>query len=100
MYRGVRKLNIRAESIWLDLGEEVHVYAEVTCGEKVPFVVRDAKYVFIDPEGNIEAQGMCEVDGHRLDVFLMPQMAGDYKLKYTYKVADETWVDVVKVKVR
>ena len=93
-------MNIRAETIRLDLGEAVHVYTEVTCGEAIPFVVRNARFTFENSEGEIEAQGNCDIDGHRLDVFITPQKVGDYKLKYEYNVADETWVDVVKVKVR
>lgn len=41
----------------------------------------------------------CIITDHMIDAFVNPQKIGTYKLKYIYEIADETWVDNVRLKV-
>ena len=47
----------------------------------------------------LEAEGECTVNGHALDALIQPKMAARYRFKYIYQVADETWVDVIRLRV-
>ena len=47
----------------------------------------------------LEAEGECTVNGHALDALIQPKMTARYRFKYIYQVADETWVDVIRLRV-
>lgn len=47
----------------------------------------------------LEAEGECTVNGHTLDALIQPEISARYRFKYIYQVADETWVDVVRIRV-
>lgn len=85
----------------IDLGEQIHVRSIVKpkCEQDLPFTIREARYELIDPDGNIEDSGDCTITGHEIDAFIGPQNEGKYRLKYIYEIADETWVDNVRLKV-
>lgn len=87
------------EIAW-DLGEERHVRASVKsrCGSDVEFVVRNARWELVK-SNSIESQGECSVNHRVLDAIIAPQEAGTYTLRLIYEVADETWVDNIKVRV-
>lgn len=74
--------------IYIDLGEAIHVRSNITpqCGTDLPFEI-------------LEASGNCVIDGHEIDVFLSPESAGEYRLRHIYRIADETWVDNLKIRV-
>lgn len=88
--------------IQMDQGENIHVKSIVkpTCESDIAFTIRDARYEFYDSDGNLEDSGLCQINEHELDVMISPEMVGTYRLRYIYGVADETWIDDVKVKVR
>ncbi len=85
----------------VDSGEKMHVKVLVKpkCEAGLPFVVSTAKYELIAAGGETEAEGECVVNDHVLDAFVAPQKSGTYQLKFTYEIADETWVDNIKLKV-
>ena len=86
----------------LDLGEAVHILAEVkpSCGSDADFTITSAEYELRDENGNVESEGSCAIDKHELDIFVSPKRTGTYTLRYTYTILDETWIDTVLLKVR
>ena len=49
-----------------------------------------------------KVEPVCGVDipEHTLDALIEPQKTGIYCLRFMYKIADETWVDNYKIKVK
>lgn len=87
------------QRVKFDFGEKRHVRTNVMLesGEEYPFKIRNAKWELTDADGIIEDSGECVVDEHELDAYINPLKAETYTLKYTYEVADEIWVDKIKV---
>lgn len=85
----------------IDLGEKIHIRSIVKpkCEQDIPFTIRSAIYELYDPSGNMEDSGNCVIKMHELDAFISPQKIGSYRLKYIYEIADETWVDNVRLRV-
>lgn len=85
----------------VDLGEQFHVKCEVKpkCEQELPFEIKLARYELIDLNSEIEDQGECMINGHVLDAFISPKKEGRYRLKIIYQIADETWVDNIRLKV-
>lgn len=48
----------------------------------------------------VEDSGNCNINEHTLDALIEPQKTGIYCLRFIYKIADETWVDNYKIKVK
>ena len=88
--------------VTIDLGERIHIrnIIKPKCGEDLPFLISSAKYELIRRDGTLEASGACTITGHELDIMVRPEQAGKYCLRYTYEIADETWVDNIEVTVR
>lgn len=87
--------------MYVDLGEKIHVRSLIKpkCNQEIPFTIRTARWELYDSGGNIEDFGDCIITDHMIDAFVNPQKIGTYKLKYIYEIADETWVDNVRLKV-
>lgn len=87
--------------MYIDLGERIHLRSIVKakCEKDIPFVIRNARYELYDQYGELEDHGECLINGHELDVLIHPQNIGTYKFKYIYEVADEIWIDVLRLKV-
>lgn len=87
--------------ITIDQGEKVHVRSIVKpkCEHYLPFAIKSARYELYAPDGRIEAEGDCLISGHELDALIEPKGAGTYRLKEIYEIADEIWVDNVRIKV-
>lgn len=87
--------------IYIDLGEEIHVRSVVKpkCEQELPFAIRSARYDLRRRGGETEDTGECTINGHEIDAFIAPREKGRYELRYIYEVADETWVDVVLIRV-
>ncbi|MDO5539397.1 MAG: hypothetical protein Q4F83_04905 [Eubacteriales bacterium] len=85
----------------IDHGERLHVKSVVKpkCEHYLPFLIRSARYELLNPNGIVEAEGDCSISDHELDVLIEPQKTGTYRLKYIYEIADEIWVDNVRIKV-
>lgn len=86
-----------------DFGEKRHVRCVVKplCEQDLPFTIRNARWELWNlwNTDEMEATGECEIDGHELDAYISPQERATYRLAFIYEVADETWVDNIKVKV-
>ena len=88
----------------MDLGEAIHVKSVVktNCDQEIPFTIRQARGELAyleDYKEEVESLGDCVVAGHEIDAFISPKKKGTYKLRYIYEIADETWVDAVKIEV-
>lgn len=86
---------------YVDFGERLHLRGTVSpkCKQDIPFVIRDARWELYNSAGVLEAEGVCEINGHELDALVEPKNTGRYKFKFIYSVADEIWVDQVRLKV-
>ena len=69
------------------------------CANGHALSIGGAKREMYDNYGEVEAQGDCKIDGHDIDAFVSPKKVGNYKLKYSYIIMDETWVDTVRLRV-
>ena len=89
-----------AGELKFDFGEERHVKAVIkpVCDTDLPFAIKNARYELVVDE-EVEARGECAVSGRELDVFLSPRERATYKLRLIYEIADEVWVDIVRIKV-
>lgn len=87
--------------ISIDLGEKIHIKSEVKpkCEQDITFSIRTAKWELYTMGGDLEASGDCAINGHYLDALIQPQKTGMYKFKYIYEVADEIWIDCVRLRV-
>ena len=82
----------------MDLGEKIRFKSKVepVCGVDIPFSIISADYELIF----VEDSGVCNINEHTLDALIEPQKTGIYCLRFIYKIADETWVDNYKIKVK
>lgn len=88
-------------NLTMELGEVRHVKLKVKSIKQEEFVISDAAFELkrcdcMEPEDKGKANIM---DACILDAVISPQSIGEYDLKYTYHIADETLIDVVRVKV-
>lgn len=90
-----------ADPLDVDAGEEIHIICTVKakCGYHVPFTIKEARYQLLDKSGAIVVEGECTIQDHDIDAFVRLEDAGTFYLKYIYKIADETWVDKIKLRV-
>ena len=85
----------------MDLGEKIRFKSKVD----IPFSIISADYelIFVDTDAEtetVEDSGNCNINEHTLDALIEPQKTGIYCLRFMYKIADETWVDNYKIKVK
>lgn len=93
--------------IYIDIGEDVHIRSKVhpVCDEDIEFDIDSAKWELyhvdsMTGEAELEASGALEIEeDHILDALINPKQTGRYRLKYIYQIADETWVDVMRLRV-
>ena len=87
----------------MDLGEKIRFKSKVkpVCGVDIPFSIISADYelIFVETE-TVEDSGVCNINDHTLDALIEPNKMGIYCLRFMYKIADETWVDNYKIKVK
>lgn len=91
----------------MDLGEKIRFKSKVkpVCGVDIPFSIISADYelIFVDVDAEtetVEDSGVCNINDHTLDALIEPQKMRIYCLRFMYKIADETWVDNYKIKVK
>lgn len=93
--------------IYIDLGEDVHIRSKVhpECGdETATFTIESAKWELyhvdsLSSTASLEDSGTLAIEEHILDALICPQQTGTYRLKYIYQIADETWIDVMRLRV-
>lgn len=86
---------------YVDAGERIHIRCVIKpkCNQDIPFTIKSARWELYNPMGVLEAEGECEINGHELDAMVQPKGTGRYKFKFIYEVADEIWVDPVRLRV-
>lgn len=83
-----------------DPGETRHVRLQVKNVKGEPFEITTAEYEMIKKYNKkVVVSGQPVIIDHVMDVLVSPPEHGDYLLKYTYVIGDETLVDVVEVTV-
>ena len=87
------------QKVSFDFGEKRHVRTtvKIISGEDLPFLIRTAKWELIDESEIIEDSGECIIDEHELDAYISPHKIESYTLRFIYEVADEIWVDKIRV---
>lgn len=82
----------------IDFGETRHIMLEVVSIKNDEFVISSASYVLRNEQtGKDETAGSCNIIEHLIDTVIEPKEKGEYQLIVTYKIADETLIDAVKV---
>ena len=81
------------------LGEDKRIRLLIRSPNNEPFTVSEASYK-LTLRGKTEAEELCEIDGHYLDIKLAPKTMNCYVLEVEYKVSDcirkaRVWVEVV-----
>ena len=81
-------------------GEKRKLYVTVTSCDELPFQITDAQYEFWNCGMDMrEAEGRCEVDNHTLGITICPAHTGMYKVVYFLKIADETVIQKILIRV-
>lgn len=83
-----------------NLGERRHVLIDISNKKTNDFEIQQATYDLIyDDTEEIEESGVCSICEHRLDTVIEPKKQGEYLLKITYKVFDETLIEPIGIAV-
>lgn len=85
--------------ILFDQGETRHVQLLIKNIKGKDFKIESAIWELKEKYGKQIEEGTCNIDNHMIDAVISPQQAGYYLLKFTYKIQDETLVDVIEVRV-
>lgn len=86
-------------SLVMDFGEIRHIRLLIKNIYNRDFQILKCDYELRDPEGEIEASGAADIADHVLDVLVSPKTRGEYDVKFTYIIADETLIEHVNLKV-
>lgn len=83
-----------------DLGEIRHVKIQIHSCKGDPFEILSASYSLIW-KGDMETEdsGASVIQEHVIDQVIAPKRRGTYNLEVTYRIADETLVENVEVRV-
>ena len=84
-----------------DLGETRHVKIEIVSCKGEPFEILSASYT-LTARGDTEPESQVAsvIMDHLIDQVITPQKRGIYILAVTYRIADETLIDKVEVRVK
>lgn len=82
-----------------DFGERRHVMIDVYSCKSESFEIQSASYEFLDDVGNVESSGACSIYEHQIDTVIEPKRKGHYTLKITYKILDETLIEIIGITV-
>lgn len=81
------------DSLRYVIGERKYVRLFVYSFKNEPFYVRDAEYNLLNPAGETETYGACDItrveNGTNILVLLEPQEEGLYTLKIQYDIGEE-----------
>lgn len=82
------------------LGETRHVKIRIySCGD-APFEISSAKYsLYVKGCTEQEDGGASVIQEHVIDQIITPKRRGTYNLQITYRIADETLIENVEVRV-
>ena len=82
-----------------DFGERRHIMLDVYSCKNEKFNLQSASYEFFDDSGNVESSGACSIYEHQIDVVIEPKQKGEYMLKITYHILDETLIENIGIMV-
>lgn len=86
-------------SLVMDFGEKRHIRLLIKNIYNREFQILKCDYELIDPSGQVEASGAADIADHILDVLVSPTMRGNYDVKFTYIIVDETLIEHVSLMV-
>lgn len=86
-------------SLVMDFGEIRHIRLLIKNIYNRSFQILKCDYELRDPTGEIEDSGAADIADHVLDVLVSPKTRGEYDVKFTYIIADETLIEHVNLKV-
>ena len=83
-----------------DLGETRHVKLQIHSCKGDPFEILSASYA-LTGRGDTEPEdsGASVIQEHVIDQVITPKRRGAYNLEVTYRIADETLIENVEVRV-
>mgnify|MGYP006067651421 CR=1 FL=1 len=82
------------------LGETRHVRIRIYSCHDDPFKIASAKYsLCIKGSAEEEDGGASVIQEHVIDQVITPKRRGTYSLQITYRIADETLIEDVEVRV-
>lgn len=91
------------DSLRYVIGERKYVRLFVYSYKNEPFYVRAAEYELLNPAGEIETSGTCDVtaveNGTNILVLVEPQLEGTYTLKIDYDIGEEHLKKSVEIEV-
>lgn len=80
-------------------GEKKEVRIEVTSTQGDPFTIRNATYELYDAKRDMESDGEATVAGDEIYALIEPQKKGEYRLIYTYEIAEERLKTLIHITV-
>lgn len=95
MYTGIKPIT---PTYLVQITNDCVYYVEASRCIVDEFVISSASYVLRNEQtGKDETAGSCNIIAHLIDTVIEPKEKGEYQLIVTYKIADETLIDAVKV---
>lgn len=82
-----------------DFGERRHVILDVYSCKNEKFEIQSASYELLNDSGEIENASACSIYEHQIDVVIEPKQKGEYMLKITYHILDETLIENIGIMV-
>ena len=83
-----------------DLGETRHVKLQIHSCKGDPFEILSASYsLTAKGEAEPEDNGASVIQEHVIDQVISPKRRGTYSLRVMYRIADETIIENVEVRV-
>lgn len=82
-----------------DFGERRHVILDVYSCKNEKFEIQSASYELLNDSGGIENASACSIYEHQIDVVIEPKHKGEYMLKITYNILDETLIENIGIMV-
>ena len=79
-------------------GEVKHIRLNLHNRKNEPFEIISAEYSMISQNGEVIESGMATIIEHTIDVLVTPPAPGNYNLRYTYYIGDETRITDVELR--
>lgn len=85
-------------NVVFDFGENRHVRLLIHSLKRESFEIIDASYILKKKGADTpEADGISNINEHIIDTIISPKERGEYDLKVTYHIADETLIENIGV---
>lgn len=95
---------MKRDKIHMFQGEKRLLSVEVIASDHQPFTIQSAEYEvsWLDEAHNLLVRqdgGICDIDGHTISNMVVAEYMGEYVVKYTLRIANETIIQKVYVTV-